>query len=308
MEARDALTPLLDTALAVIRDQAQKKALERVAQAQHRYLQEKARAGREKSAALIKAIADLDLSRKLLQMQFDNVSASLTPDARSAIHSVLDELNRERRQYVLEKDRVERGEEASTSVNDLLPALPAGAPSSAPAPGPEVINGIALHPGDVLAVTRQGGLYQHFAIYTGNWRVIHYAAENGDFSGRITIHEAPFRDFQSSSDLIYALDFSPEGGCGIRRGEGARKRSPAPDLTDALMSSLFEDLRQLRGYHLYTPEQTVARAKSRLGENRYSLPANNCEHFALWCKTGVSESIQVEEWIVRIAKLLTALR
>lgn len=212
MEARDALTPLLDTALAVIRDQAQRAALERVAQAQHRYLQEKARAGREKSAALIRAIADLDLSKRLLQMQFDNTSASLTPDARSAIQSVLDELDRERRQYVLEKDRVGRGEDASVSINGLPPALPASAPISDPAPGPDVINGIALYPGDVLAVTRQGGLYQHYAIYIGNRRVIHYAAESGDFSGSITIHEAPFHEFQGSSDLIYALDFSPQGG------------------------------------------------------------------------------------------------
>lgn len=113
--------------------------------------------------------------------------------------------------------------------------------------------------------------------------------------------------FRAALILIYALDFSPEGGCGIRRGEGTRKRSPAPDPTDTLMSSLFEKLRQLQGYHLYTPAQTVARAKSRLGENQYSLPTNNCEHFALWCKTGVSESIQVEEWIVRIAKHLASL-
>ena len=38
----------------------------------------------------------------------------------------------------------------------------------------------------------------------------------------------------------------------------------------------------------------VERAISRLGENQYYVPGNNCEHFAMWCKTGVSSSEQVE--------------
>ena len=38
----------------------------------------------------------------------------------------------------------------------------------------------------------------------------------------------------------------------------------------------------------------VARAQSRLGESRYHLFDLNCEHFVLWCKTGISSSEQVE--------------
>ncbi|WP_449418137.1 lecithin retinol acyltransferase family protein [Phormidium nigroviride] len=37
----------------------------------------------------------------------------------------------------------------------------------------------------------------------------------------------------------------------------------------------------------------LLRAKSRLGENKYDLLFNNCEHFATWCKTGKHESEQV---------------
>ena len=38
----------------------------------------------------------------------------------------------------------------------------------------------------------------------------------------------------------------------------------------------------------------------RLGEEEYNLITNNCEHFAMWCKTGESVSCQVNQ-IVRFA-------
>jgi Lecithin retinol acyltransferase len=38
----------------------------------------------------------------------------------------------------------------------------------------------------------------------------------------------------------------------------------------------------------------IQRAKSRLGEIKYNLLFNNCEHFATWCKTSLSESEQVK--------------
>lgn len=37
----------------------------------------------------------------------------------------------------------------------------------------------------------------------------------------------------------------------------------------------------------------IQRAKSRLGEGKYNLLFNNCEHFATWCKTGLQDSEQV---------------
>jgi hypothetical protein len=42
-------------------------------------------------------------------------------------------------------------------------------------------------------------------------------------------------------------------------------------------------------------EETLRRARSRLGEHDYNLATNNCDHFATWCKTGKHRSIQVEE-------------
>lgn len=36
---------------------------------------------------------------------------------------------------------------------------------------------------------------------------------------------------------------------------------------------------------IYSAEEVVARAKSRLGENCYDVFDNNCEHFANWCRS-----------------------
>lgn len=55
-----------------------------------------------------------------------------------------------------------------------------------------------------------------------------------------------------------------------------------------------------RNYQLefcYLPEIVVDRALSRLGEQKYNLLFNNCEHFATWCKTGKNESQQIKGFI-----------
>jgi hypothetical protein len=44
----------------------------------------------------------------------------------------------------------------------------------------------------------------------------------------------------------------------------------------------------------YTGIACVVRARSRLGENRYRIFSNNCEHFVEWCVCGKSRSRQVE--------------
>jgi hypothetical protein len=44
---------------------------------------------------------------------------------------------------------------------------------------------------------------------------------------------------------------------------------------------------------IYVGAEAVSRARSRLGENRYRLLTNNCEHFCAWCLLGESRSEQV---------------
>ncbi len=44
---------------------------------------------------------------------------------------------------------------------------------------------------------------------------------------------------------------------------------------------------------VFDVESTIRRARSRLGENRYNLLTNNCEHFVNWCIYGTATSGQV---------------
>jgi hypothetical protein len=50
----------------------------------------------------------------------------------------------------------------------------------------------------------------------------------------------------------------------------------------------------------------VQRALSRVGEHRYSLTGNNCEHFANWCATGIAISQQVIAWLAALARIAFA--
>ena len=47
-------------------------------------------------------------------------------------------------------------------------------------------------------------------------------------------------------------------------------------------------------------EAIVRRARSRLGERRYAIFSNNCEHFSSWCQVGDSRSKQVDRLLLRI--------
>jgi lecithin:retinol acyltransferase len=44
----------------------------------------------------------------------------------------------------------------------------------------------------------------------------------------------------------------------------------------------------------FVPSEVVRRARSRLGEDGYSVFSNNCEHFCEWCQYGEHHSHQVE--------------
>ncbi len=54
----------------------------------------------------------------------------------------------------------------------------------------------------------------------------------------------------------------------------------------------------------YPPEAVVSRALSKLGETKYSLVSNNCEHFARWCKTGEKKSEQVKDTVAGVTDVV----
>ena len=147
-----------------------------------------------------------------------------------------------------------------------------------------------LRKGDVIGVHR--GVYDHYGIYTGNSKVIHFSNEGSDFGGDIRVRRATLAQFKNGADNVFVVDF-----------EAYRDYVENPELFD------FEGLFKLaldtffgNEMTLYSPEETVKRAESQLGEGDYNLVFNNCEHFAVWCKTGVRESSQVQRFLEAIAE------
>lgn len=134
--------------------------------------------------------------------------------------------------------------------------------------------------GSVIFCNRIMGIYRHFGIYIGYGKVIHFAAPNGDFDAdNALIRETSLEHFCEGSD-IYEMDFSKEfKSC-----------------------RLWRYIVNSSDYELQTPRKTVARAKAKLGKKGlknkgYNIVTDNCEHFALWCKTNVVESKQVNKII-----------
>ena len=52
--------------------------------------------------------------------------------------------------------------------------------------------------------------------------------------------------------------------------------------------------------------EVIGRARSRVGEDRYRVLTNNCEHFCEWCLRGTARSFQVEAWLARPRRTLLA--
>lgn len=77
-------------------------------------------------------------------------------------------------------------------------------------------------------------------------------------------------------------------------GEPLQKSSAVVCRTD--METFLKGGRlQIRSYSCCdNADAVISRAKSRLGQRDYALLSNNCEHFAEWCKTGCSQSEQVD--------------
>lgn len=111
-------------------------------------------------------------------------------------------------------------------------------------------------PGDVVVAHR--GLYNHYGIYIGDGRVIHYSAGMGIEldANKAKIIETSIVDFLDGSGLY--VEESDEPGA-------------------------------------FPPDRVVERAKSMLGKmhGEYNIAFNNCEHFTHWCKYGTKESSQV---------------
>ena len=96
--------------------------------------------------------------------------------------------------------------------------------------------------------------YTHHGIYVGSGRVVHYAGLSRAALTRRPVEEVSLTQFA--------------GDCGVAV------------LHDSPLA--------------FTPAEVAARARSRLGEDRYRITSNNCEHFCHWARSGHSSSAQVD--------------
>lgn len=144
--------------------------------------------------------------------------------------------------------------------------------------------------GDVIGVARTG--YDHYGVYVSKSEVIHYTSPNSDV-GDNKIMATTFERFMRGAPDFFILNFPGEPGKAKKSiGIGASSIfTPSPR---DVLPSIFDLLRQIN-YKRYSADEIVSRARSRLGENSYSLLFNNCEHFAIWCATNVKESQQIQK-------------
>lgn len=147
--------------------------------------------------------------------------------------------------------------------------------------------------GDIVGVYRyyNGIQYEHFGVYSGIGRVIQYTAT--DYEDKCVIRETSFEEFldRSNSDRYFIFD------CERKAIELEN------DIFDMKKYGVVSNIVKMPENRvkinksvevLYSATETVSRARSRLGEARYNVALNNCEHFAIWCKTGEHVSYQAE--------------
>jgi hypothetical protein len=84
-------------------------------------------------------------------------------------------------------------------------------------------------------------------------------------------------------------------------------RGPVEEVTLARFASGRPVWIRSSGMPNFGAKETVRRARSRLGEDRYRLLTNNCEHFCEWCLRGTPRSHQVEALLRQPGRALRAM-
>ncbi|MFV2047089.1 lecithin retinol acyltransferase family protein [Metabacillus litoralis] len=169
-----------------------------------------------------------------------------------------------------------------------------------------------LEAGDVIGVkrkTKHGVPFEHYGVYIGNDRVIHFTSKDSDIDMKNNeIMETDMNHFLRESDRFFILNCeyahssiknSPITVSDIKNGSVKTMVRQADPMYDLIKNvNLFLELYTLiKKRPLNTNEETIQNARKCLGQKEYNLVVNNCEHFAIWCKTGVHQSHQVESFI-----------
>ena len=153
-----------------------------------------------------------------------------------------------------------------------------------------------LFSGDHIRVVRGAtesnphGTYDHHMLVIAviddvTLHVIHYTGEVADAAADSAV--TSFGSFASREDV------DCENGEGARGGSAAVKEGKIKIQVRTEKVELLEYPEQ-RGLSLFSPDEAIERARSRLGEKEYGLFKNNCECFVNWAVTGIATSNQYE--------------
>lgn len=141
--------------------------------------------------------------------------------------------------------------------------------------------------GDHIYVNRLGGLYNHHGIDCGDETVIHYTSDHWMTPRQLLRTE--IKKFARGDELL------------VRDYEKFYETLTHDDATLNVLEQASTQFNQMldaiRGIKVkeldFSADAVIQRAESRLGEFNFDIVFNNCEHFASWCKTGISGSNQI---------------
>ncbi|MCE9979674.1 MULTISPECIES: lecithin retinol acyltransferase family protein [Leclercia] len=152
--------------------------------------------------------------------------------------------------------------------------------------------------GDILRIRRKGRIknYWHWAVYVSQDEVIHYTSLDSDVGSDLKIQATHLSHFLRGETKFEIVKF-PSSYSGKKTFTPASTGAIVLPITD-FITQMWDQKYETREflYELFSPDEVVERARKEIGEQQYSLLFNNCEHFAVWCKTGLLESEQVAFW------------
>ena len=157
-----------------------------------------------------------------------------------------------------------------------------------------------LENGDVIRVYRKSFHYDHYGIYVAmDNSVIHYTTPKEEGDGKDSgifrdccgvVRETSLDEFLDGAESFEVCRYPEEEPWRpllcfmretfkVRRDEVKKNRPPFCEINQESPGG-----------------KAVQKAKSLLGENKYNLVWNNCEHFAVFCRYNYRASGQVQGW------------
>uniref|UniRef100_T1JIE2 LRAT domain-containing protein n=1 Tax=Strigamia maritima TaxID=126957 RepID=T1JIE2_STRMM len=151
---------------------------------------------------------------------------------------------------------------------------------------------ILLQPGDLIEFQR--GMYQHWAVYVGGSRSCKLKSLDGwyftsDEDSPKVVHAGSPAHLNSRNVIFGSMSLDKR-----RYGMGAVNVEFLYDVWKRSKVRINNEMDEW--YRPFDSSEILIRGEIRIkNQTGYNFITNNCEHFAVWCRTGVSNSEQSGE-------------